>query len=209
MASRAFTAGDVERKHGADNRVWFRTRTIYRLVTVRVKGRQGFGRVRNISDGGICLETPVQVSHSDRVEIYFTNELSLRGRVAWSVGGDCGIQFDVPVSCRDLLAEATHRCIHGAGEPLTLRINASVVLTTNSGAVRTTLREVSPLCLRLDPRPELCAGWSGTITMPSGASRRGVVRQVDGNACTFLLCTPLTADEVGQFSTTLNHDNMN
>lgn len=208
MASRAIIDYGTEAA-GSEKRVWFRTRPIYRLVTVRVKGQQSFAKVRNISDGGICLEAPVTFCCRDRVEVFFANDLSLRGRVAWADGGDCGIQFDTPVCCRDLLAQATQYCLRNIEEPLTLRVNATVSVITDAGEVRTTLREVSPLCLRLDVQPELCAGRNGTITLPSGASRRGVVRRAENGICTFLLCAPFDAHELGQFSRTLNHDNVN
>jgi hypothetical protein len=209
MASRAFIAGDIGPGLGVEKRHWFRTRTIYRLVTVRVNGQRGFGRLRNISDGGICLETPVPVSRYDRVEIYFTNRMSLKGRIAWSVAGDCGIEFDAPVRCRDLLSEATQQCLKSGGVPLSLRVSLPVVLSTDLGEIETNAREVTPLCFRLRSRPELPAGRSGTIRMPSGAHRRGVVSRADGDDCIFLLCTPFSPSELGTFSGAHCPDNTN
>jgi hypothetical protein len=90
MASRAYVIGG-DQPHGSEKREWFRTRTIYRLVTVRAGGQQAFGRIRNISDGGICLESPLMAALGERLQIYFTNRLLLAGKIIWRADGACGV----------------------------------------------------------------------------------------------------------------------
>jgi hypothetical protein len=198
MASRAYASNrGGDQLEGSEKREWFRTRTIYRLVTVRARGQQAFGRIRNISDGGLCVECPLVAAPGERLQIYFTNRLFLGGRVVWRASGACGVQFDVPVDCRGLLAEATKRCLESTTEPLTLKVQAPVTFKFERGLVNCTVREMSPLCLRLDSHPELSAGHAGMITLPSGTTGRGVIRDSSSSFLTFLLCTPLSAHDIG------------
>lgn len=199
MASRAITVDPLDQGDPADKRAWFRTRTICRVVKVKARGQQAMGRVHNISNGGVCLSTPIHMMRGDLIKLYFTDTLWIGGRIVWRGAESCGVQFDHPVNCRQLLADATSSCMQSAGEPLTLTVCSLVTVSTGETAVRTTLRSLSPLCLRLEARPSLPAGTSGTIQLPSGHQARGVVRSVVGEEATFLLCTPLNAAQIGPF----------
>lgn len=54
-------------------------------------------RVRNLSAGGMMVETPAQLACGDRIESELRGIGLVRGRIAWVASGRVGVAFDSPI----------------------------------------------------------------------------------------------------------------
>ncbi|WP_293857314.1 PilZ domain-containing protein [Sphingomonas sp. SCN 67-18] len=54
-------------------------------------------RVRNLSAGGMMMETPAQLVRGDRIESEVRGIGLVRGKVAWASEGRVGVAFDSPI----------------------------------------------------------------------------------------------------------------
>lgn len=73
--------------------------SLFLLANVRVENQreQHRVRVRNLSDGGMMGEGPMQVSRGNRVEVELRNIGTINGCVAWVQDQRFGIAFDAEV----------------------------------------------------------------------------------------------------------------
>ena len=80
---------------GLDTRTVSRD-SLFLLANVRVEHEsdQHRVRVRNLSDGGMMGEGPMQVSRGNRVEVELRNVGKVQGCVAWVQDNRFGIAFD-------------------------------------------------------------------------------------------------------------------
>ena len=97
--------------------------SLFLLAQVRVAGESGAARVkvRNLSDGGMMAEGPVEVVRGTAVEVDLRNIGWVSGMVAWTQGDRFGISFAQPIDpamARDSMASS-----HKANENLVLRQN--------------------------------------------------------------------------------------
>lgn len=197
MATNPSTAFDVAPTRNKERRARFRTKTIHRLVKLRCSDSQAFAKVKNISDGGMCLSSPYAASIGDRLTIFFTNDFWLEGEVVWTAPPEMGLRFKSAVDCRVLLAEATHsaRCLKD--DPLSLEVLSPMTLSCGDAEVSANLRSISPLQVRVEAADGFKPGLRIRIRLASGAERHGVVHRADKSIASILLCDPLSFDEVG------------
>ncbi len=91
-----------------------RTLTLFIVAKLKLEGgSEGLCRVRNLSAGGLMLETRMPLSVADRVVVELRGSRLLRGMVVWTRDGRAGIAFDQPIQVEDLL---------GPGEPPASRL---------------------------------------------------------------------------------------
>lgn len=74
-----------------------------RMVRVAHDGCMTFARCRDISDKGVKLCFLEPIEPGEQVEVAFSNRVSLRGRVVWVEGPECGIAFDREIDSVALL----------------------------------------------------------------------------------------------------------
>ena len=68
-------------------------------TTLRQAGRLSgvVARVRNLSEGGMMVETAVPFSIGDTLDCELRNIGRVAGRVAWATEGRVGVAFDAPI----------------------------------------------------------------------------------------------------------------
>lgn len=76
--------------------------TVARLVLE--DGREGLGRIRNISETGLMLETPMLLPYGEWVRAEMRSQQTLRGRVVWARDSRAGLQFDRPIDVAEAIA---------------------------------------------------------------------------------------------------------
>ena len=67
-------------------------------------------RVRNISNGGVLVESPTPFAKGERLALELRNVGWVPGTVAWSAPGKCGVAFD-----HDIDPKATRKPLAPAG----------------------------------------------------------------------------------------------
>jgi hypothetical protein len=78
--------------------------TILLIGVLTVEGLDGLCRVRNISTGGMRIETRMPVKPGQHIRLELKNGSIAHGVVVWADGGDAGIRFDHPVDTSVMLA---------------------------------------------------------------------------------------------------------
>ena len=59
-------------------------------------------RIRNLSKGGVMVETALPVTNGEAFTLVLPNVGPVRGRVAWVGGGRFGAAFDAPIEPNDV-----------------------------------------------------------------------------------------------------------
>jgi hypothetical protein len=91
----------------ADRRSDERMVTMYRAARiVTVQGHEQLGIVRNVSSGGLMIETHATIAIGDRLWIEPRGCQSIWGSVRWSDAPRHGIAFDTPIPFESLLTLA-------------------------------------------------------------------------------------------------------
>ena len=84
-----------------------RTLTLFMVAKLKVEGAgEGLCRVRNISSGGLMLESRMPLRPDSFVSIELRGMRTLAGRIVWSQNGRAGVSFDQPVTVEELVGPA-------------------------------------------------------------------------------------------------------
>jgi hypothetical protein len=107
LAGNRFTAGQAPCADsidtGHERRESSRFHTVLRVAQVTRPHDTGLWRVRNISDGGIMLNSHVQVLPGEKLVVHLSESVAVEGRAVWWDGERCGVAFDEPIDCASLL----------------------------------------------------------------------------------------------------------
>ena len=76
--------------------------SLFLLATLRVDGRDGEHKVkvRNLSAGGMMLDSPLRLARGSRVAVELRNIGRVRGTVVWVQDNRSGIAFDEEIDPR-------------------------------------------------------------------------------------------------------------
>ena len=86
-----------------------RTVTLFMVGKLLVDGRgEGLCRVRNLSVGGLMLETCMPLALGERVSVELRGTGLLSGAIVWAREGRAGVAFHLPVIVEDLVRTAPH-----------------------------------------------------------------------------------------------------
>ena len=154
-----------------------------RLVTILLVARlvtpagDTLARVRNLSSGGMLLETSVALATGDAVRVELRNLQALAGRVAWTRNGRAGIQFDAPANIADLLHPPAPRG-RNARVPRAPRLSTCCPIQVQHGgrSCRTVLLDLSQKGGCFQAAGVMAVNDQVTVCMPGLPPQRGVVR---------------------------------
>lgn len=153
--------------------------TILLVARMITEAGDGICRIRNISSGGLMLETAAILTAGQRIRIELRNHRSVEGKVVWARAPRAGVQFDTPVDAEELLEarEARHRGAHAPRAPR-LATECPVRVRADVGSTDALMVDISQCGakLRLDrrfARDELV-----TLSIPGIGPVRAAVRWV-------------------------------
>lgn len=81
--------------------------SLYRVGALAVAGRRELCVVRNVSSGGLMLNSYSDIKPGARIAVEFKQGESVEGMVAWSNGTSVGMRFDEPIDVAAILATGT------------------------------------------------------------------------------------------------------
>jgi hypothetical protein len=81
--------------------------SLYRVGALSVAGRRELCVVRNVSSGGLMLNSYSYIEPGARIAVEFKQGESVEGMVAWSNGNNVGMRFDEPIDVAAILASAS------------------------------------------------------------------------------------------------------
>ena len=103
--------------------------SLYRVGALTVAGRRELCVVRNVSTGGLMLNSYSYIEPGARIAVEFKQGESVQGMVAWSNGSHVGMRFDEPIDVAAILAAASP-----AGQrPRMPRINIESKISVREG----------------------------------------------------------------------------
>ena len=190
-------SGEYRRPAEAERRSGARQRTLYRVAYVNRREDHGLARVYNISDEGIGLQIHIPVMLGDVVTVHLAEELTIKGRVVWTSGADCGLQLDDPIDSEAVLRDLGDKARSTAQRPLRLPVNKPAVARSEKGIRKIEVQDVSQKGMKVQHDGCFCEGLHVKISLPSGLERRGIVRWSRDGIAGLVLLEPFRASELG------------
>jgi len=160
----------------ADRRGADRYRTVWRIAKVKRDGDVGLWRVRNMSDRGMMLAADVPITVGEVLEIALSDTVAVRGKVVWSEGGRCGVEFDKEVDVADVLKQlAAEQRASGYRQPR-LPVHTRAQLVTDEGTSEIELVDLSQSGAGYVHGDLLEVGKEVDLVLASGIRRKAIVR---------------------------------
>lgn len=124
-----------------------RTVTLLIVAKLRTSAREGLCRIRNVSAGGMLIETRMPLGQGETVTVEIRGQRELSGTIAWADGAKAGISFadDVSLDSLLVLSPAPASRILKARVPRgpRLQVDCKVEVQTSAGRVEGWLRDIS------------------------------------------------------------------
>lgn len=165
---------------------------VARLVT---PAGDALARVRNISNGGMMLETSLPLAIGEAVRLELRTLRAVEGLVVWTTPPRAGVRFDTPADVAQLLHAATPNGRVARAPRLATR--CPVQLRHDGRTCRAMLLDLSQGGGHVRvPRP-VAVGDPVTLSIPEIGARNAVVRWVRGDEAglVFLDAIPFAALE--------------
>lgn len=167
-------------------------------VTVERNGGVGLFRARNISDSGIMVHTHVALVIGEPVLVGLSERLAIRGTVLWHNERCCGIQFEQPIDCAELLRTgAEHKRVD---RRCSVRLTATRLATTyaENGIRAVKIVDVSHRGMGLAHNGGLARDMLLKLVLESGIEREARVRWSRRGQAGIRLLEPLSCDELAR-----------
>src|SRR5687768_12225355 len=104
--------------------------SLYRVGALTVDGSRELCVVRNVSSGGLMLNSYSYIDTGTRIAVEFKQGESVEGMVAWSNSNNVGIRFDEPIDVAAILATT----VRDGRRPRMPRIDIESRITVRDGA---------------------------------------------------------------------------
>lgn len=171
-----------------DRRASQRIRTVFRVARVVRDRAVGLWRVRNISDKGLMMLTGASVQNGERIAVDLSDNVSVAGRVIWSDGDRCGVEFDAPINSARLLKSLVAEQRDPSHRPLRIAVDIKAAGYCERGLHPIRITDISQHGIGFTHGGCFKAGMQTMIVLESGLERRGVVRwSRDGHAGVMLI----------------------
>lgn len=160
-----------------------RTVTLFLLGRLGTSESDGICRIRNISSGGMQIESISPLAVGQKVEIAARNERPVRGTVAWTKDTIAGIQFDETVNHGELLRPPVLPMIqYAAIRAPRFSSKARAVLTVESDRHKVQICNIAPGGVRLDCAETLPEGNECHLAIPGLPRLHCVIRWAKQNS---------------------------
>lgn len=161
-----------------------RTLTMLTVAKLRVRGVEGLCRIRNVSPGGLMIETRVALDCGDRAEVELRQQKVVAGRIVWVRGDRAGMAFDTPEVVEQLLPSSTPRAsrIRREQQPRgpRLQVDCAVEVRLPDGRAEAQLRDISQGGAKLALPFRTHVGERLLLLVPGLPLKLGIVRWIDG-----------------------------
>lgn len=181
----------------SERRAAQRVQTVFRVARAIAAHDEGLARIRNISDHGARVRMLIPLTLSDMLTLELADGVQLGGQVVWKSNDECGLQFDSPIRCEDLLAGLAADAQSGSGRPVRLPVVTTALLRSERGLRCARVLDISQRGLKLVHNGILAEGRDLTVTLPTGHERPAIVRWTRDNLAGLMLLEPLGFEALG------------
>jgi hypothetical protein len=182
----------------ADRRASPRFHTVCFDVTMERRAGTGLFRARNISDAGVMLHAHLPLDIGEQVTVSPTEQFAIAGTVVWQNQRCCGIQFERPIDCMELLRTgAEHKRVD---RRCSVRLTATRLATTYSerGIRAVKVVDVSHKGMGLAHDGGLARDMLLRLILETGVEREARVRWSRHGQAGIRLLEPLSCDELAR-----------
>ncbi len=159
-----------------DRRRGSRHVTVFFIARMTCGGDQGFGRVLNISDGGMMISARVPLMLGDAVTVVLSEIGTLTGNVVWRDSDWAGLKLTTPIDSLALLNRLNEERRHSRRRSLRLPVDKPAVAMSEFGIQVVRLRDLSQRGAKVIHDGRFYPGLSVKIQVTPGHDRRGFVR---------------------------------
>ncbi len=172
----------------AERRASIRIHTVMRVAKVTRAHDVGLWRVRNISDEGMMLTSAVPLMLGERLNIALSDTIAFDAEVIWWDGERCGVAFDTPIDCTEILHALLVEQQQPHYRPPRLPVRTRALLYSEKGLHSVHVTNLSQHGAGFSHDGTVREGMAIKLLMPTGDEHRGVVRwSRDGHAGMFLI----------------------
>jgi hypothetical protein len=182
---------------------------LHQPVSITVRGMTGLARTRNISQGGAGIETTLDLSEGDAVQLVFDGLRPMNGAVRWIDAGQVGIAFAAELGWQMLMPWLRHVQRHSpqlhASPDLegmipdkhAIRLNAPARVREGVRWWTASIRGLTSQLVELETRASLAPGAQLWVSLPEIGGGPACVIEVAHQRllCEFRL--PLTPRDLG------------
>ena len=183
----------------SDRRSDERMQAILPLARLSAGDWQDLGRVRNISAGGVSLETigaPLPVD--TELEVEFNSNQKVPGRIVWTRDRSIGVKFEENVDLRELLANRVTR--NGfRPRPPRLEITCNATVRIDGFYHQVEVRDLALGGIKVRVNDWQCAGKPAIVTMDSFRPIKGTVRWFKNGFAGIVFDRPLSFEELAEW----------
>jgi hypothetical protein len=156
----------------------------------------GLCSVVNLSNGGILVETPIQLNCGEPVRISFDCTNSVQGRVVWRTGRRAGIRFLMPFESAELIAKLAKDRWAGSARAPRLTVNRPARVVCGSVLFHGVVGNISQQGLSLQHTGELTRRAAVELAMNGIGRIRGTVQWADESLAGIKIDGMLTIQEL-------------
>jgi hypothetical protein len=170
-----------------------RFHTVLRVAQVTRAHDTGLWRVRNISDGGIMLNSKVQVLPGEKLVVHLSETVSVEGRAVWWDGERCGVAFDEPIDCASLLESLVAEQKQKRYRPPRLNVATRAIAYCDKGLHTVRVYNLSHRGAAFVHDGCFKAGMAAKLHFETGEEYRGIVRWSEEGRAGLFLTDPIPA----------------
>lgn len=195
LAGNRFTAGKrpcvSSAEDKSERRESRRFHTVLRVAQVTRPHDTGLWRVRNISDGGLMLNSQVQVLPGERLVVQLSESISVEGRAVWWDGERCGVAFDEPIDCGALLERLLAEQKQARYRPPRLNVVTRAIAWCDKGLHTVRVYNLSHRGAAFVHDGCFRAGMAAKLHFEGGDEYRGIVRWSEQGRAGLFLTDPI------------------
>lgn len=184
-----------------DRRAAARIVTICRLVKIKGRHGEGLARCRNISNGGVKIETYMPVKLRERVTISFSPSVEIEGTLIWIDGSEGGVSFDAPIDCIAILRKTAPSNPQSRPPRVPTSLPASLSLP-GGGKCGTLVSDISLQGMKITHDGTLRSGLNVTVMLADGLERRAMVCWTRGDLAGLQMIDRFRLEELPQLLAT-------
>lgn len=189
---------DTEAHVGKPKKRAARVTTILLIGKLISRYGEGLCRIRNLSSGGLMMQTHVKLAENESVQVELKAGDRLSGRIRWTEAGRMGIAFDQPVEVGSLLARAAMRNgIQGLVRGPRFAVYCPAELRSEGRRHAVRLVNLSQGGARLEAECALERDQLVTLAVPGLPERQGGVRWSRDGTLGIAFVEPLAFEELG------------
>lgn len=176
-----------------------RLTTILLIARLSIGNRDDLCRVRNLSSGGMRIETLSPVMIDERASVELKNGAVVHGLIVWSNYPEIGLRFDAPVNITELLAPPVRNDAARLPRSLRLATACPVIVRRDGHLMSGMLKDISLGGARISLSGTARTGDQVVLGVPGLETRRAAVRWVEAGCVGLSFAETVAFDELSRW----------